>query len=157
MAVRFTGPFLPAVNVNEKDAMDYCDWLNHHAPNGGKWRLPTEAEWLLSATGGSIDRLFPWGKEIPTPRHSNHHAHYFGPTVVGAFHEGVSPTGCDDIAGNVWEWCSDKSLHGTAHRITKGGSYRSSPESLELKSFKSQLFGGRFEDVGFRVIHERNK
>lgn len=155
MPVRFTGPFLPAVNVNERDALQYCNWLNCYAQNKGEWRLPTEQEWEMAAAGNGLNDMFPWGLDSPTAQHANYDALYFGTTVVGACPRGASAAGCEDMAGNVREWCSDLPQGEKGQRIVKGGSYRSSPDMLGIKTRQNRLFGGRFEDVGFRVIHEK--
>ena len=121
---------LPACHVSWGDAARFCEWLSFlsHRP----FRLPSEAEWERAARGDD-GRLFPWGNDNPCgagqgvpefmtgfrraypsgrPMRAGCHlcncAREFGsPTPVGSFPEGVSPWGCLDMVGNVWEWCAD--------------------------------------------------
>src|SRR5579871_3498814 len=95
----------PLLGVNWDSATAYCNWLS--AKTGKKYRLPTEAEWEKAARG-TDQRRYPWGNEID---HSD--ANFVGSEPfdtgmkVGSFPKGVSPYGAFDMAGNVFEWCSD--------------------------------------------------
>lgn len=100
----------PVVHIAFEDAKAYAAWA-------GK-RLPTEAEWEYAARGGIDKAEFVWGDEL-TPNN----------TYLANFFQGVFPYrnypkdgfvgsapvksyppngyGLYDMAGNVWEWCSD--------------------------------------------------
>lgn len=87
----------PAVWVNVEDAEAYAEWAG--------CRLPTFEEWTRAARGGD-GRRFPWGNEIDKPRCNTAELGAGGTTPAGAFPDGVSPVGCYDMMGNVWEWTS---------------------------------------------------
>jgi formylglycine-generating enzyme required for sulfatase activity/mono/diheme cytochrome c family protein len=91
----------PIVNVSYDDALDYCHWA------GGK--LPTEAQWEKAARGTDGSK-FPWGNDFDGSklwRSVNKPGDAGGTKPVGSFPSGASPYGALDMAGNVWQWCSD--------------------------------------------------
>jgi sulfatase modifying factor 1 len=100
----------PVVHVGYEDAEAFARWA-------GK-RLPTEAEWEFAARGGHAGKRYTWGDELqPGGRwmanifegafpHQNTGADGYARTApVG--HYDPNSYGLYDMAGNVWEWCSD--------------------------------------------------
>jgi hypothetical protein len=147
LAWKYAAPFAPVVGVSIGDCEAYCKWLDTQF--GGRWRLPTAAEW--SAAAG--DAGYPWGPEAPEAMAANYGGTYRGPTVVGGFPCGERSGNLRDLAGNVWEWCVDLAPDGPC-RILKGGSFASPGSDLLVSKEDHRIAGGRYIDVGFRVIHE---
>ncbi len=94
----------PVINVSWDDAAAYCKWLSQKT--GFKFELPTEAQWEKAACGNDR-RKYPWGLQEPDKNLANFNFFINKTTPVGSYPSGASPYDLLDMAGNVWEWCSD--------------------------------------------------
>lgn len=92
----------PVRNVSWLDCIQFCGWASKLA--GGEVALPSEAEWEKAARG-TDGRLYPWGNGEPDDTRLNYNLTVKDTSPVGKYGlKGLSPYGCDDMAGNVWEW-----------------------------------------------------
>lgn len=131
--VRPPGPGVPVIGVSAHEAEAYARWRGA--------RLPSEAEWERAAAwdaSSGRSRRFPWGDRSPDPSLANTDGQAWGTRPVGA--AGRSPNGCDDMAGQVWEWTASpfapypgfrafpyegysQAWFDGEHRVLRGGSW----------------------------------
>jgi formylglycine-generating enzyme required for sulfatase activity len=179
---------LPMSCVDWEGAAEYCRFV------GG--RLPTEAEWEAAASdyGG---RVFPWGSALPDSTLANFADRtagnegtafpfdrerddgYARSAPVGSFQRGGTPTGIQDLAGNVAEWTADwfrpsgfppaaglaapkenpqgpckgrSPCPGHTQRVVKGAGYRAFPVEMRNQSRSGTRPGEVFAWLGFRCV-----
>jgi serine/threonine-protein kinase len=87
----------PVVWVSFIDAIHYCRWAG--------LTLPTEYLWEKAARGPD-GRPYPWG-DLPYTHRTNELANIGGADTckVGHYPRTRTPYGCEDLVGNVSEWC----------------------------------------------------
>jgi formylglycine-generating enzyme required for sulfatase activity len=104
----------PVVQISWDDATAYAKWAAK--------RLPTEAEWEWAARGGLTDQIYAWGAEDVAkgkPKANTFEGRFPDRDEGADGFKGIAPVkrfapngyGLYDMAGNVWEWCSDWYRH----------------------------------------------
>ena len=126
-------PDEPVQHVSWYEADAFARWA-------GK-RLPTEIEWERAAGWHDHEGKFryPWGQEWMGFEASLDRLR-FSPAPIGSYAGGVSPVGCVQMSGDVWEWTSSRFqsypgflafpgpecseiYFGDAYRVLRGGSW----------------------------------
>ncbi len=171
----------PVVCVSWNDAVEYCEWLS--GKKGVNFKLPTEAQWEKAARG-TDQRKYPWGKNDPYYNgewYANYVAHdswerrredgFEFTSTVGFYPQGASTYGLLDMAGNVWEWCSDwygsdyyKNINapkknppgplGDTTRVLRGGSWYFYAVNLRCSDRSNGRPSERGGDAGFRLCQD---
>ncbi|HUQ94496.1 MAG TPA: SUMF1/EgtB/PvdO family nonheme iron enzyme [Bryobacteraceae bacterium] len=152
----------PIVNVRWDEAAAFCKWA------GG--RLPTEAEWEHAARDGKQDQIYPLND-----RDSREKANFFGRAGNDIYDDATAPVKSFDplpnfrlydMAGNVWEYCSDWFSEtsyedapaadpagipmGKGHVIRGGSFYSDAKKHLRISVRQQENGGGTI--VGFRCV-----
>lgn len=144
----------PVVGVTWYGAMAYAKWI-------GK-RLPTEAEWEVAAASASEHHLYPTGDDIEKSQ-----ANFFSSDTTAVMSYAPNSLGLYDMAGNVYEWCSDwygynyyevsqqepnnptGPLQGN-YRVLRGGCWKSLLEDLRCAKRHRNNPGAVNSTYGFR-------
>ena len=168
---KFGGENQPVVGVTWYAAQAYCLWLSIIEESAGHYRLAHEIEWEWAAGGkqgtiGQKVREYPWPEEKGKahPKLLNFDESNIGATTpVGSYPDGATPEGLYDMAGNVWEWCSDwYGADGTftkplgpetrSNRVLRGGHWSSLAGNCRSAHRNSFTPDFRNYHVGFRLV-----
>ncbi len=142
------------VRVSWYEADAYCRWLG--TLRGLEVRLPADKEWELAATPEKGE--YPWGEAEPDAERANFAPEFNpavgSPTPVGIYPLGDGSYGHSDLAGNVWEWCSDQedAKEGEDWRVLRGGCWHHPAELLRAAFRNRDPASGRYVGFGFRVL-----
>lgn len=167
----------PVTGVSWPAARAFCEWLTE------RWRanvtiehawtvaLPSEAEWEKAARG-TDGRRYPWGEEADPEKANYDETAIGGRSTVGCFPGGVSPYGCEEMSGNVWEWTRslgdenyDKPIDypydsadgrenptATGRRVLRGGSCHFDASHVRCAFRRKSGSAARSWFAGFRVV-----
>jgi sulfatase modifying factor 1 len=159
----FWDPGQPVVGVTWFEAMSYCTWLGETF--GGRWRLPTEAEWERAARGGLEGAPTSWGPDVPTDEVPEHPVSAPWPVGRGT----ANGFGLLDMGTIVHEWCFDwysADAYASTRRLnplgpekgerraSRGGSWRHHVRWSPPSARSSLPPHSRYADYGFRVVRE---
>ena len=178
----------PATDVTWHDAVAYCSWLtiqwraNSSISENEQVRLPSEPEWERAASSGQNRAdlpgcLYPWGMQWRADASNSEETGLHQPCAVGLFPKGRSLYGCNDMAGNIWEWCSTLWGENMAtpsyrypwqddereameaapelRRVLRGGCFSSGRMKANCTYRGSLEPGGYWRGNGFRVVVAR--
>ena len=155
-------PSRPVTGVSWYEAQAFCRWASKVW--GGALDLPSEVEWESAARGPEAT-IFPWGTEkvrAGDTAEASHSSLVGHPSPVGAFPLGNRGR-LADLAGNVWEWCTDvwtedgqspfnSTSSRDSRRVARGGSWSFGPEFLRCTNRNVFFPGIRSGDLGFRLV-----
>jgi formylglycine-generating enzyme required for sulfatase activity len=142
----FSAPDQPVVGITWDDAAQFCAWLSETA--GGRWRLPSGAEWEHAACGGLVLPRTAWGDAVPEGEIPA--GPLSGPWSAGR----GTPNGhglCD-MGTIVHEWCLEWERPG--RRASRGGSWRHAVRWSPPAARTSLPPDFRYADYGFRALCE---
>lgn len=175
----------PATDLSWYDARAYCAWLTPRWRACGKItgnehvRLPTEPEWERAArldisTTDAATIIYPWGTAWRDDAANYEVSGLNARCAVGLFPKGRAASGCYDMVGQVWEWCStlwgeemttptfrypwredgreDAAAPGEVRRVLRGGCFSSGREKISCAYRGSLEAGGSWRGNGFRVV-----
>ncbi|MEA2277398.1 MAG: hypothetical protein QOC78_2358 [Solirubrobacteraceae bacterium] len=132
----------PATDVTFDEAADFCAWAGGRLPNGDEWE---------AAARGHDDRPWPWGDVFDHERCACVESGWGWTAPVTAHPSGASACGAEQLAGNVWEWVSDRTEDG-AWRAVRGGSYLDHAWGVRAARALAADPGRATATTGFRLV-----
>ena len=162
-------PDCPVENVSWHDIQDFIRTLD--PKGGGRYRLPTEAEWEYAAGAGNETAsangpvIGSEGRDVNLEKVGWYVGNAGGnPRPVASLRS--NPWGLYDMRGNVWEWCRDwYGPYGTEtlsdpegpasgkHKIVRGGSFDNKPLACRAAVRNAFSPGHKGANLGFRLVY----
>ena len=163
----------PVTQISWNDACAYCEFYDKNLPSELQW------EYAASERGKKKNQLFYWGNNLKVDNNYMCNTWTSGyPNLIDS-DDGfryTSPTGyfkpnslgIFDMAGNVWEWCSNWYLPYEGNlqmfptdpqRAKRGGSFLCNPNycyGFRLSARSSSTPESSFFHVGFRCVKNLN-
>ncbi|MDL1975967.1 MAG: SUMF1/EgtB/PvdO family nonheme iron enzyme [Deltaproteobacteria bacterium] len=140
---KWNQPKHPVVGVSYFESKAFATWA--------KKSLPTEEQWERAARG-TDGRKYPWGDHEDRTRSNNKKSGFRKTTRVTLYPDGISPAGCYDMAGNVWEWTESDFDQHQKLKTLRGGSCCYSLFKARCANRGKNSPISRDNDVGFRCI-----
>lgn len=158
----------PVVHVSHNDATAFCTWAT--ATTNAAITLPTEEQWERAARGGLEQKRYVWGDDLTPegvhmcniwqgdfPRINTRDDGFIGTCPVDTYQP--NGFGLFNMAGNVWEWCSDiwhaRGVAAPDRRVMRGGSYlchHSYCNRYRVAARSSNTVDSSTGNCGFRVV-----
>lgn len=139
----------PVTNVSWEECNQFVDKLNEITDL--IFRLPDESEWTYAANGGNKSEGYVYAGsnnliEVANTKGSLATVKQKRPNELGLY----------DMTGNVYEWTSTPSEHGSGYKM-KGGSFlQAKNEHLHKKlrniSSDNQIKTHKGNNIGFRIV-----
>lgn len=141
----------PVINVSWDEAVAYAEWKSKR--EGVKYRLPTNAEWLLACNLGQ-DTKWHFGNDENMLSGFAWYRNNSGKKTHPIGNKMANDLGLYDMHGNVWEWCADNCTHDPQKKIVRGGSWNLTASDMHTKDKDCMMHNHRYGIVGFRLVRE---
>jgi iron(II)-dependent oxidoreductase len=114
-------------------------------------------------------RLYPWGNDLDTEKLNYGESLINQVSTLGCYPLGKSPYGCEDMAGNVWEWTRsaykknypdhpgewaqrDARIQSEVRRVLRGGAFNLVDPYVRCAARLCDNPDNRFDYIGFRPV-----
>ena len=149
----------PVERVSWDDAQAFIRQLNGRA-GGGRYRLPTEAEWEHAARAGTSGDRYATNLDAIAWYEDNS-----GGRTQPVGRKAPNAWELHDMLGNVWEWVQDRyGAHpggavtdprgpgSGSYRVTRGGGWQMSAGGCRVSYREKDPPGNYWETQGFRLL-----
>jgi formylglycine-generating enzyme required for sulfatase activity len=154
----------PVEQITWDDCQEFIEKLNAKTGGqGGKFVLPTEAQWEYACRAGSTGKFCFGDDEKQLGEYA-----WYGENSAGKTHpvgeKKPNTFGLHDMHGNVWEWCQDRyGEYGAeavrdpsgpttgSFRVIRGGSWDDRGRHCQSACRYDLVPGFRYYDMGVRV------